>query len=190
MQQQEKAKNINCELLVPALFPFSRTRPLASVCASVGTGACAHTSFQLHNLQMLGHTVQKHLWKLKLRESHISVAPFFSSTHISKLHTCYCSFSTEPALAPPPFSPLLLRFHASASDTETEPQWRSKYLLLFVLTLEEALESYATLLFRIVLLLPIVKLPLLVCCAITHLSGSSGGRDWVWGAESSNFAKK
>lgn len=141
----------------------------------------------LETLQIAGYTVKSTSGKLKLiKSTHISVTPIFSDSssqpHIHQYH----GFSIQPAQS------LLccLHSHAPTNNRNTEPLWRSQYLVLFVLTLGEALESSATLLFHIALLPPIVKLPPPVCFAIAHPLGEQREGDWAHGAESCNFTEK
>lgn len=135
------------------------------------TFANTHTPCDWKPCRLLG-TLYKDVWMRKLiKSTHISVTPIFSNCS-SQPHThCYHSFSIEPAQS------LLhcLHSHAPTNNRNIEPPWRSKYLLLFVLTLEEALESSATLLFCTVLLPPIVKLPP-VCFTIAHPLGEQWRR--------------
>ena len=60
-KKSRKAKETNCELAVSALFPFSSTRPLTSLCAL--TCMAMRTHSHPSNWITYGHrlTVQKHL---------------------------------------------------------------------------------------------------------------------------------
>lgn len=73
---KKERKSKFTEMIVPALFPFSRTRPIASVCA------CTYSPTpQLETLQIAGYSVQKHFWKLKLiKSTHTSQWPPFLLT--------------------------------------------------------------------------------------------------------------
>lgn len=155
----------------------------------INAGICVH--LQTHTPPATGKLADcwvhctMHIWKVKLIKL-ISVTPVFSDCS-SQPHTHhYHSFKIKPTQSPL----CCLHSHAPTNNRNTEPLWRSKYLILFVLTLGEALGSSATLLFHIAPLPPIVKLPPPVCFTIAHPLGEQQEGDWAHGAESCNFTEK